>query len=103
MIIARWQIDAKFGHKAEVIDSVEKWQREIGEQIGWKESQCQLMTGSVGARESTVVLEVRLESMSELDESWEKLREIDAHEKWSRDLEPYVVSGSHRWEVYRQR
>lgn len=27
--------------------------------------------------------------------------QTDAHKKWSRDMEPYVVSGSARWEIYR--
>jgi hypothetical protein len=29
--------------------------------------------------------------------------QTDAHKKWSRDMEPYVVSGSARWEIYRAR
>jgi hypothetical protein len=102
MIVARWQIDALFGHKAEVIDSVEKWQKEIGARIGWTEDRCRMMTGSVGVNESTVVLEVTLDSMTELDDSWNELANIKAHKQWSKDLEPYIVSGSHRWEIYRQ-
>jgi hypothetical protein len=26
---------------------------------------------------------------------------VDAHKAWGKDLEPYVVSGSARWEVFR--
>ena len=29
------------------------------------------------------------------------LGKVDAHKKWSKNLEPYVVSGSARWEAYR--
>ena len=101
MIIARWQIDARFGHKTEVIQSVTKWQKEIGTQIGWEADKIRMMTGSVGANESSVVLEMPLESMAELEKSWEKLSKLEAHKKWSKDLEPYVVSGTHRWEIYR--
>lgn len=47
MLIARWQIDARFGHKQEVIDSIVRGSREIAPQVGlhngrlcteWKEA-----------------------------------------------------------------
>ena len=34
MMVARWCIEARFGHKQTVIDSLKKWNREIGSQIG---------------------------------------------------------------------
>nr|WP_281033457.1 MULTISPECIES: hypothetical protein [unclassified Mesorhizobium] len=34
MFSARWQIDAKFGHKQTVLDLLKKWEREIGSQVG---------------------------------------------------------------------
>ena len=101
MIIARWQIDARFGHKSKVLDSMRKWYEEIGNQVGWSPEKVRIMTGSVGARESTIITEVELDSMTELDKAWNKLATIDAHAQWSKDLEPMIVSGSHRWEVYR--
>jgi hypothetical protein len=102
MIIARWQIDARFGHKQEVIDSLRNWNEEIGTKLGWSLDRVRIMTGSVGANESTVVSEVELDSMATLDESWNKLAEMDEHKQWSKDLEPNIVSGSHRWEIYRK-
>lgn len=99
MIIARWSIDARFGHKQAVIDSMMKWQKEIGSQIGWNEMR--LMTGSIGTRESTVQSEVRLDSIADLSQAWDKLSTLDAHKQWSRELEPEIVSGTARWEVLR--
>ena len=101
MIIARWKIDARFGHKTEVIEALEWWKNEIAPQIGWEDDNLQMMTGSVGANESTLVTQVKLKDMSELDDSWKKLSKIDRHRQWGKDLEPNVVSGSHRWEIYR--
>jgi hypothetical protein len=101
MIVAQWQIDAKFGYKAEALESIERWQHEVGAHIGWDPDQIRIMTGSVGANESKIVTEITLESMSELEKSWDKLGEIEAHQQWSKDLEEYIVSGSHRWEIYR--
>ena len=58
-------------------------------------------TGSIGALESTVELEVTVEDLAALNASWNKLGEIDAHKQWSKDIEPHIVSGTPRWTVYR--
>ena len=101
MMIARWHIDARFGHKQAVIDALKTWNRDIGEQIGWKANQLRLTTGSIGALESTVEVEVTIADLAELNASWEKLAGIEAHKQWSKDIEPHVVSGTQRWEVLR--
>lgn len=101
MMIARWYIDARFGHKQTVIDSLQQWMEEIGTQIGWTKDKVRILTGSVGALESAVIGEVTIADLSELNEAWEKLATIEAHKQWSKDLEPYVVSGSQYWRVYR--
>jgi hypothetical protein len=44
---------------------------------------------------------VTIRDLKELDDSWAKLGTIDAHKKWSKMLEPLVVSGTPRWEIYR--
>lgn len=101
MMIARWSIDARFGYKAQVVDAMQYWLKEIGTQIGWKTENVRLMTGSIGAREATVQTEVLVRDLAELNAAWDKLGTIEAHKKWSKDLEPYVVSGTPRWEVLR--
>ncbi|HEU0200427.1 MAG TPA: hypothetical protein VFR86_08330 [Burkholderiaceae bacterium] len=101
MMIARWHIDARFGHKQAVIDAMNKWAKEIAPQIGWSADKLRMCTGSIGARESTVESEVVIQDLKELDTAWSKLATIEAHKRWSKDLEPYVVSGTPRWEVFR--
>jgi hypothetical protein len=101
MIVARWSIDAKFGHKAMVADSMKNWLAEFGSQLGWTPANTRLLTGSVGMRESTVQHEVTLKDLAELSAAWDKLATIEAHKQWSIDLEPHVVSGTQRWEVLR--
>jgi hypothetical protein len=39
--------------------------------------------------------------LADLEKCWTTLGKVDAHKKCSKNLEPYVVSGSARWEVYR--
>ena len=101
MIIARWHIDARFGHKQTVLDSLKNWCRDIATQIGWTPDKVRITTGSVGALESTVELEVSIEDLSALDAAWSKLDTIEAHKKCGKDIESYIVSGTPRWEIYR--
>ena len=101
MMIARWHIDARFGQKQKVIEALQAWNNDIGKQIGWAADKLRITTGSVGAAESTVELEISIRDLAELGEAWDRLGAIEAHKQWSKDVEPYVVSGSTRWEVLR--
>ncbi len=101
MMVARWHIDARFGHKQTVIDSLNNWFEQIGSQIGWTKEKYRIVTGSVGAKESVVISEVVISGLTELDDSWNKLGDIEAHKKWSKELEPYIVSGTQYWEILR--
>ena len=101
MMIARWTIEARFGHKQQVIDSLKVWTTDIGGQIGWTADKVQIVTGSVGASESVLEVSLQIENLADLGASWDRLAEVEAHKQWSLDLEPHVVSGSHHWEVFR--
>lgn len=101
MMVARWSIDAKFGYKQNVIDLMQQWLREIAPQVGLSADKTRLLTGSIGALEGTVQSEHLVEDLGELDQAWKTLATIAAHKQWGKDLEPYVVSGTSRWEIYR--
>lgn len=99
MMIARWQIDARFGHKQKVVDALVQWARDIAPLAGLRKGR--LLTGSIGALEATVEHDWEVEDLAELDRAWAKLGAIEAHQQWSKDLEPDVVSGTARWAIYR--
>ena len=101
MLCARWQIDARFGHKQTVVDSLKKWGAEIGSQIGWTADKVRIVTGSIGALESTVEIEVQIEDLADLNAAWAKLGTIKAHQAWSKEIEPHIVSGTPCWQVFR--
>ena len=61
----------------------------------------QLLTGSIGAREATVEIDHTVGTLAELEQMFEKLGKLAAHEKWGKDLEPHVVSGSSHWQIFR--
>ena len=52
MLIARWQIDARFCYKQKVINSLVQWTREIAPHVAL--SRGRILTGSIGALEATV-------------------------------------------------
>ena len=66
MLIARWQIDARFGHKQTVINSLKKWTAEIAPQAGLTRGR--LLTGSIGMLEATVEHNWEVESLDELEQ-----------------------------------
>jgi hypothetical protein len=101
MLVARWSIDARFGYKQNVVEQLQRWEREIAPQVGIAADRTRLLTGSIGALEATVQSEHLVDDLAELDRIWNKLATIPAHKQWSKDLEPYVVSGTSHWEVYR--
>ena len=101
MLIARWCIDAKFGYKQNVIDLMQHWLREIGPKAGFAPENARLLTGSIGAPESMIQTEHLIKDLAELNKAWAKLAKIPAHKQWSKEMEPHVVSGTNRWEIYR--
>ncbi len=101
MMIARWQIEARFGHKQTVIDMLKRWNEEIGSQVGWTSDKVRLLTGAVGALESTIQSDVEIEDLADLGAAWKKLGTIEAHKQWSKDIEPYIVSGTAHWQIFR--
>lgn len=101
MFVARWQIDTRFGHKQTAIDKMKEWESKIGKEVGLHEMDFQILTGSIGAHEATVETSHRVETLERLERFFEDIAKIEAHRKWGKELEPYVVSGTSRWKVYR--
>jgi hypothetical protein len=101
MMIARWSITAKFGYKQDLLKLMNRWLDEIGPQVGYTRDNQRILTGSVGVAESVIQTETTVKDLAELNATWEKLASIPAHQQWGKEIEPYVVSGSNRWEIYR--
>jgi hypothetical protein len=101
MFIARWRIDARFGHKQEAMALLKQWMDEVGAEIGFTRKNGRLVTGSIGALEATIESEVQVESLAALEASFAKLAKNEAHQQWGRKLEPHVVSGVSNWQIFR--
>jgi len=101
MFVARWQVDARFGHKQAVIDLMRKWLKEIGSKAGTDKMDVKLLTGSIGAREATIEVNHTITSLAELERFFEAIGKNEAHKQWGEELEPHLVSGSALWTIYR--
>ncbi len=101
MMIARWHFDAKFGHKAEAIQLGKEWAEQIGRQTNLDMDKVRYATGSVGARESHVEMELQINGLAELDDFFKTIASIQMHQEWGKRMSEVIVSGSTYWEVMR--
>ncbi len=100
-LVARWQVDARFGHKDAALALMREWWRDIAPRIGWDSAHARVLSGSLGVQESVIQVEVGLPSLSALDEAWSRLGRNPEQAQWAQALAPHVVSGTPRWSVYR--
>jgi hypothetical protein len=98
MFIARWIIEAKFGHKEEAMSLCKRWESEVGGRVGIKG---RILTGSIGGRESRLEFESQFESLAALEKAWTEMAKLPFHKQFGKEIEPHVVSGSNRWEILR--
>ncbi len=101
MILARWDIDARFGHRDAALALLREWWREIAPQVGWTPDQVRVSSGSLGVAESRLEVEVRLADLAELNDAWTRLANARGQEEWARALSEHIVSGTPRWRIYR--
>ncbi len=40
-----------------------------------------------------------IKHLAELGAAWEKLATLEGHTHWSKDIEPYMVSGTPHWQI----
>jgi len=76
---------------------VRKWEP-LERELGFPKAQ--ILIGSIGAPESRVEINYPFSSLSSLEEVWAKLGHPRMPE-YQKDLAPFVIPGSHRWEIFR--
>jgi hypothetical protein len=101
MFIARWHIDAKFGQKQSVLDLMRRWETEIGRAAGTRAMNFSILTGSIGALEATIEVNHQVDSLAQLEAFFTAIGKNPAHAKWSKELEPHIVSGTAYWTILR--
>jgi len=101
MFIARWIIEARFGHKDAALALCKKWNEEVGQRVGMKPSSSRALSGSIGTGESRIEFETAFETLAALEKSWADMAKVAAHAKFAKELEQHIVSGTNRWEILR--
>ena len=96
MFIARWTVDARFGHKDAAIAQFKNW-KQVADKVGWK---MRLLSGSIGD-EARLEMEIAVESLAQLETSWAAMAKDPSHATGAAGLEPHIVSGTNRWEIFR--
>lgn len=79
---------------------LQEWVQDIGSRAGLGPGNVAIASGSVGAPESRLELEVTFASLAELEEFWAAIPP-DAHRAWAQRLQDVIVHGSPQWQIYR--
>lgn len=101
MFVARLNLDVRFGHKDEFIALQKKWEENVGKKVGIEKYKQRVLNGSIGALESRFEVEFEVESLADLESVFARLSEVPYHREWGKEIEPHVVSGTNRWEIFR--
>ena len=102
MLVARWQFAAQFGKVDDVLSLLRKWEIDVGQRVGWKSNNVRVTVGMVGAGNSDIELEVRVDSLSDLEAAWADMERSPHHHEYIKQLGHVVVSGSNHWTVRRE-
>jgi hypothetical protein len=97
-IIARFSIDVPFGRKAELFKLVTKWQA-LERELGFPTPE--VLVGSIGTPESRVEINYRFASLSALEAVFATVAGEKRMAEYQKDMAPYIIPGSHRWDVLR--
>jgi hypothetical protein len=96
-IIARFSFDVPFGRKSDLTKLMKKWEP-MSQDLGFPKPQ--VLIGSIGAPESRVEINHTFSNLAALESVWAKLNDPRMVE-YQKDMAPFVVAGSHRWEIFR--
>ena len=96
-IIARFSYDIPFGKKSQAFKVMKKWES-IGQELGFPKAR--ILVSSIGAPESRIQEEYEFKDLAALQNAWAKLDD-PRMPAWQEEMAPYIVPGSHVWEVFR--
>jgi hypothetical protein len=101
MFVASWSFDIQYGTREEAIRLLKELRGNV-ESKGWRAKGSRLLSGSIGAPESRMVIEHEFESLADLEASWDALHgRAEDFKRIVTQMKNIVVSASPRWEIYR--
>jgi hypothetical protein len=101
MYIARWQFTARFGQKEACVALLRKWEIDVAHRIGWRHGSLRLLAGGVGVAETAIELEVKIDSLSDLEAAWADMERVPYQAEYLKQLDGLVVAGTNKWTVHK--
>ena len=102
MFIARWQLSTRFGKTEECLAVLRKWEIDVGQRIGWRPGSIRIASGVVGAAQTDIEFETRVETLADLESAWRDMERVEQHKEYLAKLAPLLVSEGSRWVVLRE-
>lgn len=102
MFIARWQLSTRFGKTEECLAVLRKWEIDVGQRIGWRPGSIRIASGVVGAAQTDIEFETRVDNLADLESAWRDMERVEQHKEYLGKLEPLLVSQGSRWVVLRE-
>jgi hypothetical protein len=102
MFIARWQLSTRFGKTDECLAVLRKWEIDVGQRIGWRPGSIRIASGVVGAAQTDIEFETRVETLADLESAWRDMERVEQHKDYLAKLVPLLVSEGSRWVVLRE-
>ncbi len=103
MFVARWHFTAQFGKVDDVLSILRKWEIDVGERVGWKSSNVTVVTGSIGASNSAIEFQVRMDNLADFEAAWTDMEKNPHHHEYMKQLGTVIVSGSNHWTIHHER
>lgn len=101
MYVARWHLTARFGRKDECLKLLQRWEIDVANRIGWRAGSLRTVAGGIGVNDSEIEVDVRIDSISDLEAAWRDMAGVPYHAEYMQQLRDLVVDGSTRWTVHR--
>jgi hypothetical protein len=102
MFIARWQFTAHSGKLDQCLSLLRQWEIDVGTNIGWRPGSIRIVTGFIGAAEGEVEFETHFDELDDLQSAWKSMAKHEGHKAFTKKLEPLMISGTSRWNIYRK-
>ena len=101
MYVARWHLTAQFGQKDETLKLLQRWEIDVAHRIGWRPGSLRFVAGSIGAGDTEIEMEVKIDSLTDLEAAWADMGRVPYQAEYQKKLSELIVGGSSRWTIHR--
>src|SRR5438046_5865247 len=99
MYLIRSISQAQSGKRDESVALMKAFGAELQKELGQPESR--ILTGSIGPKDSSVVMETVVKSLADFEQNLEQINKWPGMAKFGPKFAELFISGSHQFEVYR--